>query len=100
MAEAGIEERVLDYVLQALDDLYDQRDRVEWWLEQLLFVSSVALRGTVWERQMASASAALETVRLSDDTYFDKHRAALEATGELRAMVVDYWHDYLARHPS
>jgi hypothetical protein len=81
------ERRLLENVLIALDDLYDRRDRAEWWVERLLLATSIALHGTPWERPMAEAATAIELIRLGDGTYDAKNAAALVATGDLRLEV-------------
>jgi hypothetical protein len=81
------EKRLLENVLDALDDLYDRRDRAEWWTERLLLATSVAFRGTQWEHPMAEAAAAIKLSLRSDGTYDAKNTAALVATGDLRLQV-------------
>ena len=87
MADGETEGRLLENVLDALDDLYDRRDRAEWWTERLLLATSAALRGTQWERPMAEAADAMELIRLGDGAYDAKNAAALVATGDLRLQV-------------
>ena len=87
MAGDETERRLLENVLDALDDLYDRRDRAEWWTERLLLATSAAFRGTQWERPMAEAATAIELIQRGDGTYDDKNAAALAATGDLRLQV-------------
>jgi hypothetical protein len=81
------EKRLLGNVLDALDDLYDRRDRAEWWTERLLLATSVAFRGTQWELPMAEAATAIGLSLRGDSTYDAKNTAALVATGDLRLQV-------------
>jgi hypothetical protein len=81
------EKRLLGNVLDALDDLYDRRDRAEWWTERLLLATSAALRGTQWEHPMAEAATAIKLSLRGDGTYDEKNTAALVATGDLRLRV-------------
>jgi hypothetical protein len=46
VVDSETEKRLLENVLDALDDLYDRRDRAEWWTERLLLATSIAFRGT------------------------------------------------------
>jgi hypothetical protein len=87
VVDVETERRLLETVLDALDDLYDRRDRAEWWVERLLLATSVALRGTRWERPMVEAATAVGLIRLGDGTYEAKNAAALAATGDLRLEV-------------
>ena len=89
MAGSETEKRLLENVLDALDDLYDRRDRAEWWTERLLLATSVAFRGTHWERLMAEAAAAIGLSLRGDGTCDAKNAAALVATGDLRIQVAD-----------
>ena len=89
VVDGETERRLLENVLDALDDLYDRRDQAERWVERLLLATSVALRGTQWERPMAEAATAIELLRLGDGTYDAKNAAALAATGDLRLEVAD-----------
>jgi hypothetical protein len=81
------EKRLLENVLDALDDLYDRRDRAEWWTERLLLATSVAFRGTHWEHPMAEAATAIRLSLRDDSTNDAKNTAALAATGDLRLQV-------------
>ena len=87
VVDGETERRLLENILDALDDLHDRRDRAEWWTERLLLATSVAFRGTRWERPMAEAATAIELIRLGDGTYDAKNAAALVATGDLRLQV-------------
>ena len=87
MVDAETERRLLENVLDALDDLYDRRERAEWWTERLLQATSVAFRGTQWERPMAEAASAIGLILLGDGSYDAKNAAALVATGDLRLQV-------------
>jgi hypothetical protein len=87
VVDGETERRLLENVLDALDDLYDRRDRAEWWAERLLLATSVAFRGTQWEHPMAEAATAIELIRLGGGTYEAKNAAALAATGDLRLQV-------------
>ncbi len=46
-----MERMLLDNALDALDDLYDRRERAEWWTERLLAATGVALADTQWRRR-------------------------------------------------
>lgn len=81
------ETRLLGNLLDALDDLYDRRDRAEWWTERLLLATSVAFRGTQWELPMAEAATAIKLSLRGDGTDDAKNTAALVATGELRLQI-------------
>jgi hypothetical protein len=85
--DSETEKHLLENVLDALDDLYDRRDRAEWWTERLLLATSVAFLGTQWERPMAEAAAAIHLSLRGDGTYDAKNTAALVATGDLRLQV-------------
>ena len=87
VVDGETERRLLENVLDALDDLYDRRDRAEWWVERLLLATSVALRGTRWERLMAEAATAIGLLRLGEGTHDANNAAALAATGDLRLEV-------------
>ena len=87
MVDSETEKRLLGNVLDALDDLYDRRDRAEWWTERLLLATSVAFRGTQWERPMAEAATAIHLSLRGDGTHDAKNTAALVATGDLRLRV-------------
>ena len=84
VVDGETERRLLENLLDALDDLYDRRDRAEWWVERLLLATSVALRGTQWERPMADAATALELLRMGGGTDDAQNSAALAATDDLR----------------
>jgi len=81
------ETRLLQNLLDALDDLYDRRDRAEWWTGRLLLATSVAFRGTQWELPMAEAATAIRLSLRGDGTDDAKNTAALVATGELRLQI-------------
>lgn len=85
------EYQLLDGVLDGLDDLYDRRERAEWWLERLLVATSAALRGTSWEGPMAEAADGLQRVRRGEGNDDQKNGRALAATGELRLRVAERW---------
>jgi hypothetical protein len=87
MIDANTEERLLENVLDALDDLYDRRERAEWWTERLLLATSLAFRDTQWEHPMAEAAAAIRLILRGDDTDSAKNTAALTATGDLRLQI-------------
>jgi hypothetical protein len=87
MVDSKTVRRLLENVLDALDDLYDRRECAESWVHRLLLATSIALRGTQWELPMAEAAAAVEQVQLNADTDDAKNTAALIATGELRLSV-------------
>jgi hypothetical protein len=78
------ERRLLENVLDALDDLYDRRDHAESWVQRLLMATSIALRGTEWEQPMVEAATAIELIQLNRDTDEAKNAAALLVTGDLR----------------
>lgn len=86
-----VEYQLLGAVLDGLDDLYDQRERAEMWLERLLVATSVALSGTTWERPMADAAADLVSVVRGGDSIEERNRRALEVTGDLRVQVAQRW---------
>jgi hypothetical protein len=87
VVDGETETRLLENVLDALDDLYDRRDRAEWWTERLLLATSVAFRGTQWERPMAEAATAIKLIRSGDGSRDAKNSATLVATGDLRLQV-------------
>ena len=87
MIDSETEKRLLENVLNALDDLYDRRDRAECWTERLLLATSVAFHGTQWEHPMAEAATAIRLSLRGDGTYDAKNTAALVATGDLRLQV-------------
>jgi hypothetical protein len=91
------EQRLLSMVLDALDDLYDQRfgapvghvrdTRAEVWLVRLLIAVSVALQGSTWERQLMDVAVAIQALLRSGLTGSDLNDAALEATSDLRHAI-------------
>jgi hypothetical protein len=85
--DSETEKRLLENVLDALDDLYDRRERAEWWTERLLLATSVAFHGTRWERPMAEAATSIDLSLRGAGTYGAKNTAALVATGDLRLQV-------------
>jgi endonuclease III-like uncharacterized protein len=87
MVDSEMEKRLLENVLDALDDLYDRRERAEWWTERLVLATSVALQNTQWQRPMAEAAIALRVIRLGDGTHDGKNTAAVVATNDLRLLV-------------
>jgi len=46
MVDPDLEKALLGDVLDALDDLYDRRERAEWWTARLLRATAVALADT------------------------------------------------------
>jgi hypothetical protein len=46
MVSSEVERDLLENVLDALDDLYDQRERAAWWTERLLVATAIALQGS------------------------------------------------------
>lgn len=91
MATPEIEYELLGNVLDALDDLYDQRERAEWWLQRLLVATGCALRDSPWERAMAESAKALRLILSGDGTDSEKNAQALAATGDLRLRVAERW---------
>jgi hypothetical protein len=89
VVDSKAEKRLLENVLDALDDLYYRRERAEWWTERLLLATSVAFRGTQWERPMAEAATAIGLSLRGNGTDDAKNAAALVATGDLRLRVAD-----------
>jgi hypothetical protein len=87
MVDSKTQRRLLENVLDALDDLYDRRDRAASWLQRLLLATSVALRGAEWEQPMTEAATAVELIQLSGDTDEAKNTAALAVTGDLRLRL-------------
>jgi hypothetical protein len=77
---------LLGNVLDALDDLYDQRERSVWWTERLLTATAVALKGTSWEEPMTIVAHALRPLRFGQDPA-EANRLALIATDDLRLLV-------------
>lgn len=90
VVQPEIEYQLLGQVLDGLDDLYDRRERAEWWLYRLLVASGVALTGTIWESRMVDAAARLRPL-LGEGDNDSKHRRALESTDELRLEVSTRW---------
>ena len=93
MVPPEIEYLLLGGVLDGLDDLYDQRERAEWWLERLLIATSYAMSGTPWEKLMMDSARALERIRRSAGTDPEKNAQAVAATNDLRVRVADRWGD-------
>ncbi|HEV3381035.1 MAG TPA: hypothetical protein VG142_08655 [Trebonia sp.] len=87
MVDSETEKRLLENVLDALDDLHDRRERAEWWTERLLLATSVAFRGTQREQPMAEAATAIRLSLRGAGTHDAKNTAALVATGDLRLRV-------------
>jgi hypothetical protein len=87
MVDSETQQRLPENVLDALDDLYDRRERAELWVHRLLLATSIALRGTQWEAPMADAAAAVERIQVSADTDDAKNAAALIATSDLRLSL-------------
>jgi hypothetical protein len=54
MVDSTTERRLLENVLDALDEVYDQRDRATSGAGRLLLATSVALHGTPWEQPATS----------------------------------------------
>lgn len=87
MVERNVERQLLEDALDALDDLYDQRERAEWWTERLLLATGTALAGTDWGPPMLNAARVLRELRLGGaDPEVLNHRA-LGATGDLRLLL-------------
>lgn len=87
MVAADEERRLLENVLDGLDDLHDRRERADWWLARLLTATSVALSGSAWERPMADAAAALDAIRLGQVDVDDQYEATLAVTNDLRIAI-------------
>lgn len=92
-ASPEVECELLGNVLDGLDDLYDQRERADLWLERLLVASSLALAGTAWERRMADAAFRLRQNSHEQHAHDTRNRRALEITGDLRLQVSERWSD-------
>jgi hypothetical protein len=91
MISPTVEYQLLGNVLDGLDDLYDRRERAAWWLERLLFATSVAFAGTMWERRRSEAADGLNQVRKGEGEADDRSRLALAATDDLRLQVSERW---------
>jgi hypothetical protein len=87
MVEDVTQRRLLENVLDALDDLYDRRERAPAWTCRLLLATSVALHGTSWQWSMAEAATALAQLPPHQDFDEGTYIAALAATEELRRML-------------
>lgn len=81
------ENRLLERVLCALDDLYDRRDQSEQDLGRLLLATSEALRGTNWERALSEAASALDGLMRAELDYNELNKRALIVTGDLRLRI-------------
>jgi hypothetical protein len=89
VVSSDTEHVLLNNVLDALDNLYDRRELAEWWLEQLVLATSVAMAGTRWETLLSDAANALNRIRLGSGDYDAKNAAALDATGDLRHQLAE-----------
>jgi hypothetical protein len=83
MPDVGEVSRLLSNLLEGLDALYDRWDHAELWLAWQLDATSVALRGSTWERPMGDAARALEEIGRSGRALDDRNTAALAATDQL-----------------
>ena len=85
---------MLSIVLDGLDDLYDQRfggrpdhirpTHAEVWLHRLLITSSMALRGTPWERRLSGVADEIGALLRSGLEGHDLNDRVLQATDSLR----------------
>jgi hypothetical protein len=87
MVSSEVERVLLENVLDALDDLYDQRERAAWWAERLLVATAVALQGSQWEGPMSEAAQALGRIRRDAADVDGAYTSALAATDDLRHLV-------------
>ena len=87
MVSSEVERVLLENVLDALDDLYDQRERAAWWTEKLLVATAIALRGSQWEGPMSEAAQALERIRRDAGDVDGAYMSALAATDDLRHLA-------------
>ena len=71
----------------ALDDLYDRRERADLWTWRLFAATSEAVRHTTWHDSIHTASTRLYEIACSGLNAEFRYVAALAATGELRLLL-------------
>lgn len=80
---------LLGNVLDALDDLYDRRERSEVNLGRLLAATSAAMQDTTWQARLTEVEATLVGLLRSGLDPNELNRRALVATDDLRQRLAD-----------
>lgn len=88
MPSSSANERLLlDNCLDALDDIYDQREFAEVAAYRLFTATAEALRDTPWTAPLRDAAAALRNFVYGELDPMAKNGLALEVTGDLRLLI-------------
>jgi hypothetical protein len=91
------QQRLLNILLDGLDDLYDQRfgwpphrpdgPSAEVWLERLLLTASLACDGSPWGKSLGDAAVKISQLLREEAGGTELNDRALEATGDLRTAI-------------
>jgi len=88
-------ERLVSYLYDGLDDLYDQRfgfsdgrgQSAEVWLARLLFAASIAYSGEDLEQKLLNAADSITATFRPGTSATERLDAALEATYQIRHEI-------------
>ena len=84
--------RVVSYLFDGLDDLYDERwgsrqQSADVWLSRLLFVASIAYSGEALEQKLLGAADAIKANLRGVSASPERLDTALASTDELRLSI-------------
>ena len=85
-------ERLVGYLYDGLDDLYDERfgsrqQSADLWLARLLFAASIAYEGDPLEQKLLNAANAIRGTLRPGVSASERLDAALAATDQLRVDI-------------